>query len=274
MADAFTRAKLRLLDCAMHDGRLTPSSRLVFYEIVQHINRVSGNAWPSELRLADRLHIDVKTVKRALPPLCACGYIEIEKTGRHNTYRPVFDTARKGDNLSPIEGAHGRAGVPTGGHLPETNGDILSGNRGHFVQEIGDKNGPLSYLREPLKENLSKRDHHQEPFRGCAREGLSRKGEDPIASRPDDGKTQVLLSEQIGWDTLHALHEIDGGRPLKQLTAVRRDRPLSSVEIAHARSVVAGDLQSRRRAVAVDERAQAKADHIRDEITRYSKGGA
>ena len=35
MADPFSRAKYRLLDRAMHDGRLTPASRLVFYEIIQ-----------------------------------------------------------------------------------------------------------------------------------------------------------------------------------------------------------------------------------------------
>ena len=56
MADPFTRAKLQLLDRAMHDGRLTPAARLVFYDIIQHVNRVSGDAWPSELRLAGRLN--------------------------------------------------------------------------------------------------------------------------------------------------------------------------------------------------------------------------
>ena len=82
MADPFSQAKHRLLDRAMRDGRLTPASRLVFYEIIQHVNRVSGDAWPSEARLANRLQIDVKTVKRALPPLKLCGYIEVKKNGR------------------------------------------------------------------------------------------------------------------------------------------------------------------------------------------------
>ena len=274
MADAFTSAKLRLLNDAMHDGRLTPSSRLVFYEIVQHINRVSGNAWPSELRLADRLHIDVKTVKRALPPLQAYGYIEIEKTGRHNTYRPVFDKARKGDKLSPIEGAQGA-------HVerapPNSIADILSENRGHFVPAIGDKNGPLSYLREPIKENLSKPDHHEEPFRSCAREGLSRKTDDPIASMPDDGRIHLILIEELGSDTVEALNDIDDGRPLRMLTTLRRDRRLTAIEIDHARSIVAGDLQSNRRALAADDRVAAKATAIRNEITAYHRarqGGA
>lgn len=270
MADAFTRAKLRRLNEAMHDGRLTASSRLVFYEIVQHINRVSGNAWPSELRLAERLHIDVKTVKRALPPLCACGYIEIEKTGRHNTYRPVFGDGRKGDNLPPIGGAQGAhvERAPS-----EMKGDILSRDRGHFVPGIGGKNGPLSYLREPIKENQFKSAHHEPSLLGCAREGLSRKADDPIASKADDGKIQVLLSEQLGWEAVHALNEIDGGRPLKQLTVLRRDRPLTAIEIGHARNVIAGDLQSRRRAIACDERAEARAKAIRADVDHYRKQG-
>jgi len=102
MADPFSQAKHRLLDRAMRDGRLTPASRLVFYEIIQHVNPVSGDAWPSEARLANRLQIDVKTVKRALPPLKLCGYIEVKKNGRHNTYRPMFDGPPNGDKLSPM----------------------------------------------------------------------------------------------------------------------------------------------------------------------------
>lgn len=52
----------------MHDGRLTATARLVFYEILDHVNRVSGDAWPSEQRISDRLGFDERTVRRARSP--------------------------------------------------------------------------------------------------------------------------------------------------------------------------------------------------------------
>ncbi|MBS0245500.1 MAG: helix-turn-helix domain-containing protein [Proteobacteria bacterium] len=270
MADAFTRAKLRRLDGAMRDSRLTASTRVVFYEIVQHINRVSGNAWPSELRLAQRLGLGLATVKRAVIQLREFGYIEFEKTGRHNTYRLAFSEAGKGIILSPVEGAQG---AHTGRAPPAATGIILSQNRDHSGTPNRAQNEPLSSLRDTLKENFSKRAHHEPSLLGCAREGLSRKADDPIASKADDGKIQVLLSEQLGWEAVHALNEIDGGRPLKQLTVLRRDRPLTAIEIGHARNVIAGDLQSRRRAIACDERAEARAKAIRADVDRYRKQG-
>src|SRR5260221_645213 len=113
MADPYTRAKMRLQDRGMHDERLTPAARLVFYEILSHLNRVSGDAWPSEERIAIRLGLEVRTVRRAIhgtkhskkrpnsnrkkPPrecgLVALGYITVEVDGRSNTYRPIFDEA-------------------------------------------------------------------------------------------------------------------------------------------------------------------------------------
>ena len=143
MADPFSQAKHRLLDRAMRDGRLTPASRLVFYEIIQHVNRVSGDAWPSEARLANRLQIDVKTVKRALPPLKLCGYIEVKKTGRHNTYRRMFDGPPNGDKLSPID--------------QMAPGDKLSRDRRQIVPSTGDKNGPVTSPSSDRRSQRSKR---------------------------------------------------------------------------------------------------------------------
>jgi hypothetical protein len=123
MADPFTRAKLRLLDRGMHDGRLTAGSRLVFYEIIQHVNRVSGNAWPSEERIANRLQIDVKTVKRSIGPLQKFDYVEVKREGRHNTYRPKIEVPKGGKLSSVDRSATGgklsrRKGTKTAPYLP------------------------------------------------------------------------------------------------------------------------------------------------------------
>lgn len=252
VADPFARAKHKLLDRAMRDGRLTPASRLVFYEIIQHVNRVSGDAWPSEVRLADRLELDVKTVKRALPPLQSLGYIEIKKQGRHNTYRPALESARKGDNLSPVDG------VPTGGHpraRERAIGDNLSADRGQFVPSIGDKNGPLSSLSKPPQENFSKNSITNTFASGRAREGQRTSvgrgstGGHPseqdsgLQSKADDGRVHLLLMQELGSDVVDALHQTDGGRPLRLITATRRSRTLTPIEQTHARDLAAGELR-------------------------------
>ena len=254
MADPFTRAKLKLLDQAMLDGKLTPAARVVFYDITQHINRVSGSAWPSQVRLAGRLGLDLATVKRAISQLRAAGYIEIEKTGRHNTYRPVLNREATGGKMHPIKGAQ------TGGKAEEHDA-ICALYTAQNAPNIGRKNTPLSSLNKPPQEIFPKRDHHEESLLSRAREaptsggvcgdtaGLSRKADgDPVASRSSDGAIHMLLIEEIGSETVDALHAIDSGQPLKMVTALRRARPLSGIEIAHARSLVFGDLQRSKRA--------------------------
>ena len=193
---------------------------------------MSGDAWPSEARIANRLQIDVKTVKRALPPLKLCGYIEVKKNGRHNTYRPMFDGPLNGDNLSPID--------------QMAPGDNLSGDRRQIVPSIGDKNGPLTSLRELHQDNRSKNTIIGPSERGRAREGCPREHGDPLASKPDDGGIHLMLIEELGSQVVDALHALDGGRPLKILTLQRRQRPLTPIEAVHARSLAAGELRGPR----------------------------
>lgn len=85
--------------------------------------------------MAESLGLCLRTVKRALPPLIAAGYIKVTKVGRHNSYEIILED-EIGDNLSPMNAKIG---------------DKKDFNRGHLQPETGDKNAPLTLLGNSLR---------------------------------------------------------------------------------------------------------------------------
>lgn len=181
MADAWTRRKLELQDRVMHDARLTPAARLVFYEILQHVNRKSGDAWPSEKRLADNLGLEERTVRRAIhgdprprktgneagaPGLIALGYITVEMDGRCNTYRPIFGDRPEAPDSGPMV-RNARVG-DTGPKCTDS---------GPMVRPTPDQNVSLTLLRNP--EGLSLPAHRQAKPGGTTALRLSEEEPEP-----------------------------------------------------------------------------------------------
>jgi hypothetical protein len=101
---AFTRARLQAGDDLRRNRQLSPAARLVGWEILSCVNRVSGCAFPGEEKIAERLGIAKRTVVRANKELTAVGWMEVMRHGRHNVYYPAF-VHEIGANLSPIEQA-------------------------------------------------------------------------------------------------------------------------------------------------------------------------
>jgi hypothetical protein len=235
MADAFTRAKLRLQDRGMHDARLTAAARLVFYEILQHLNRVSGDAWPSEERIARNLGIEVRTVRRAIhgyetvrkgnavkqPGLVDLAYLTVEVDGRSNTYRPVFEVdPQTPDKMSAVPNAA----------TPDKN----ASDTGHFGTGTPDKNTPLSSLREPIERNPSRPSSSTPAFQGRASEprgnaiGQPMKEGGRLRPQRGDERVEALIAKQFGpdgYDILGKLNEIDGGQPMLRLFSIARTYP-------------------------------------------------
>lgn len=144
-SDIFTRRKFEWLQTVMHDGKLSASARLVCYEIARHLNKVSGDAWPSEETVARNLGITVRTVERAIAQLdgrpfdnlgrpTRVAYIATTLNGRSNNYIPNFSVIP--DKLS---------GVPS--PKPDKN----DRNTRQFRQETPDKKGGLSLLSKPFQ---------------------------------------------------------------------------------------------------------------------------
>ena len=141
----------------MHDALLTATERLVGYEIGCYLNSKSGDAWPAQSTMAARLGIDLKSVKRGVSALSGnpkkkggprrVRYLHVvwDSTRRSNSYVPCFTPER-----------------PLGGILPPTDGDNftplhgskLSGGRDNTPRSDGDKNGPLTSLREQFNDQI------------------------------------------------------------------------------------------------------------------------
>lgn len=73
-----------------HEG-LTPAARRVGAEIINHIDRRTGKAWPSEVRLAEALGYTTRTIRRAKAELARLGFLAWRRRGPHRT--PVYTIA-------------------------------------------------------------------------------------------------------------------------------------------------------------------------------------
>lgn len=132
-AKAFTARKLALADQVRHDGRLSASTRLIGAEICSLTNVKTGYSWASVEFLAEKLTVTDRTIKRAIVALREAGYITIEKVGRNNRYRPVFEALEKGTNCPLSETEQGTfcpPSEPERGHPRPEQGTILPENRG------------------------------------------------------------------------------------------------------------------------------------------------
>lgn len=72
---------------------LSPLARRVGIELVNHVDRNTGTAWPSEARLADALGVDPRSIRRAKAQLKAHGFLTWEQRGRHRQRTPLYQIA-------------------------------------------------------------------------------------------------------------------------------------------------------------------------------------
>jgi len=135
----FARARLQAADELRRNGKLSATARLVGLEIFSCINRVNGQAYPSEQTIASRLGIADKTVKRAIAQLQTAGYIKVTRRGRNNVYSPSF-IDQIGDKKAPITNPPNRK--------PGA-GDKNGTDRGHFFQNRG-QNDPPNSITNPV----------------------------------------------------------------------------------------------------------------------------
>lgn len=70
---------------------LSHAARRVGLELLNHVNKASGLAWPSEIRLASILGISKRTIARAKAELRAAGLLTWQQRGRHRT--PIYRLA-------------------------------------------------------------------------------------------------------------------------------------------------------------------------------------
>jgi hypothetical protein len=129
----FNRKKLATIDRIRRDGRLSSSTRMIGAEIFSLVEFRTGDAWPSVMYLAERLCLADRTIKRATAALKAAGYIAVDKRGRSNRYRPVFEPVQQGTNCPLSDGQQGTDCPPSdakGGQKRPEQGTKTTANRG------------------------------------------------------------------------------------------------------------------------------------------------
>ena len=93
MADEFGRRKMRWLNAVMYHPRLRPNSCRVGYLIADYLNRTTHEAWPSQITIAKKLRLSIKTVQRATRQLETQGLLKLRpsrnKSETHR-YMPIF----------------------------------------------------------------------------------------------------------------------------------------------------------------------------------------
>ena len=237
-ADAFTKARLRSIDRLMRDTHLTPSARLVGWNLYSRLNRVTGDAWPSEELIGRDAGVYVRTVRRALRELKDAGYITIERRGRYNRYTPVLFAEREELPLGMTPpGAPEPA--PDTGHFCAGHSTKMSA----IEPATPDKNVPLS----PSRTKIHSREIYQSlPPTAAAASGMAadirgRNGDERLRDQRGDERLEVeairLLSRDgnDGLEIVSRLHEIDGGQPRLRLLRVIRSGTVSQHDLDAAR---------------------------------------
>jgi hypothetical protein len=136
----FDRLKWQLRDAILHDKRLTRAEQRIGYEIADHLNAKTGDAWPPQEHLAQRTGYSVKTIERATKRLAGAVDAEglwftREIDGRCYRYVPKFENLAQADTRQNVGYQH-----PTfGTRIP----DISDQNT---RQNVG-----LSPLRDPSR---------------------------------------------------------------------------------------------------------------------------
>lgn len=108
-----TANKFRWLNQVGADSSLTPLCFRLAYALVTYVNRTTGDAWPSQPRLAGECHASDRAIRDALTQLRDAGHLEITgKGGRGKTshFRPIILDGEKRNDASTLLPAKVEAG--------------------------------------------------------------------------------------------------------------------------------------------------------------------
>ena len=88
-ASQFTSDIFRWLDQVAIDPDLPPSAFKIAYVIAEHVNRQSGDAWPSSRTIATACALSQPTVIELVPKLVTNGHLALEpgRAGRGHSHR-------------------------------------------------------------------------------------------------------------------------------------------------------------------------------------------
>ncbi|MDF2602208.1 MAG: hypothetical protein K0Q54_5031, partial [Methylobacterium brachiatum] len=148
VGDAFTRDLIAWQNQVVADRELTPLAFHVAYVIGQHLNRESRDAWPSQVRLAEILQVNERSVRNAVEQLRSRGHLSV--TVRHgrgdsNRYRIILKN-RNEDSAFGSENRNAASGIKPGKRNADAGFEQRNRNGGS--KETG-TSVPPNHLKEP-----------------------------------------------------------------------------------------------------------------------------
>lgn len=120
MADDFTRRQFQWLDQVAADPAVTAAGFLLAYRIAKHLNRGTGDAWPSQATLAAEARMTVRGVRGLSDQLEAAGHLSVlasQGRGHSCRYRPILRDEPAEPSPEPEQSAFATS---SGDLLPET----------------------------------------------------------------------------------------------------------------------------------------------------------
>lgn len=92
MSDRFTADKLAWLEQVQDDADLSATAFAVAFGIGRHLNRETGDAWPSQATLGGMAGVSDRQIRKLLKLLHSQGHLDIQTGGFHrpDRYRPVL----------------------------------------------------------------------------------------------------------------------------------------------------------------------------------------
>jgi hypothetical protein len=151
-ADSFTRDMFTWLNQVNADPELPGSAVKVALAIAQHINRQTGEAWPSHPMIASEISMSPDTVKDMVGRLRQAGHLAVEVgrgLGHSSRYRLIL---KKGEPSPPL---NREASPPLKGEpsppIDDRKGGVGSAKGGAGSQKRGSR-PPANHLIEPSDE--------------------------------------------------------------------------------------------------------------------------
>lgn len=92
MSDRFTADKLAWLEQVQDDAALSATAFAVAFGIARHLNRETGDAWPSQATLGEMAGVSDRQIRKLLKLLQCQGHLDIQTGGFHrpDRYRPIL----------------------------------------------------------------------------------------------------------------------------------------------------------------------------------------
>lgn len=101
-ARSLARTKFAWLRQVCADPNLGHLSCRMAALLIDHVDVATGEAWPSQARLAEAAGVTPRAVQNALKSLRVSGHLKLRKlSGRTNRYRPVLLPANGGSSPQP-----------------------------------------------------------------------------------------------------------------------------------------------------------------------------